>query len=250
MDPPPGRHGLGPVRRFRAGSLRYRWRQSAPVVGATWRACVETLLVAVVAVIVGLLVAGWGTRFFYLLLPLWGFLTGLALGADLVATAAGSGVFGSLASWLVGAALGIVLAAVAGLWFRGAVLVLGVGLGVSVASGLVASVGIDGGPVTLFAGVALGVAVGVALALGEAPLRLVAAITSYGGAIWLTTGLLLLAGRVHVADLHAVGAAGALRGDVPAIAIAFVLGTVAFGYQNLDLRARRIEAVRRDGYRF
>ena len=45
------------------------------------------------------------------------------------------------------------------------------------------------------------------------------------------------------------GAAGAMRGDVPALLIAFLLGTVAFGFQSLDLRSRRIETLRRDGYR-
>jgi hypothetical protein len=210
---------------------------------------VETLLVAGAAIIVGLAVAGFGTRLFYLLLPLWGFLTGLVLGADLVASIAGEGIFASIGGWLAGAALGILLAALAGLWFYGAVVVLGIGLGVTVASGLLAAVGIDGGLLTLLVGAAAGVAVGIGVILADGPSILVAAITGYAGATWATAGVMLLIGRLHVADLHGVGAAGAMRGDVPAVAIAFVLGTVAFGYQSLDLRARRIDALRRDGYR-
>jgi hypothetical protein len=209
----------------------------------------DTLLVAAVAIIVGLVVAGFGTRMFYILLPLWGFLTGFIVGADLVASIAGEGIFASLGGWLAGAGLGLLFAALAGLWFYGAVLVLGAGLGVTVASGLLAAFGIDGGLLTLLAGVAAGVAVGVVVILTDAPSVLVAAITGYAGATWVVVGVMLLIGRIKVADLHGVGAGGALRGDVPALAIAFALGTLAFGYQVLDLRSRRIDELRRDGYR-
>ena len=209
----------------------------------------DTLLVAAVAIIVGLVVAGFGARMFYVLLPLWGFLTGFIVGADMVASIAGEGIFASLGGWLAGAALGLVFAALAGLWFYGAVLILGAGLGATVASGLLAAIGIDGGLMTLLAGVAAGVAVGVIVILTDAPSVLVAAITGYAGATWVMVGVLLLIGRIKVADLHGVGAAGAMRGDVPALAIAFALGTLAFGYQALDLRSRRIDGLRRDGYR-
>ena len=209
-----------------------------------------TLVVAVVAIVVGFAVAGFGVRLFAVLAPLWGFLAGLVLGADLVASAAGAGLFSTLAGWLAGAALGIVLAAVAGLWFTGAVLVLGVGLGAAVGSGLAAATGVEGDLLTVLVGVVAGAAVGVAIILADLPSALVAAVTGYGGAMWATTGVLLLLGRLHLADLYGVGPAGAIRGDVPAIAAAFALGTLAFGYQARDLRARRIQTLGRAGYRF
>ena len=210
----------------------------------------ETLLVATVAILVGLVMAAFGTRLFYILLPLWGFLTGFMLGADLVASIAGEGLFATLGGWLAGAALGLVLAALSGLWFYGAVLVLGAGLGAAVASGVLASLGFDGGLVTLIVGLAAGIVVGVAVIVTDAPALMVAAITGYGGAIWALVGALLLVGRIQLADLHGVGAAGALRGDVPALLVAFLVGTLAFVYQLRDLRSRRMVALRRDGYRF
>ena len=209
-----------------------------------------TLVVAVVAIVVGFAVAGFGVRLFAVLAPLWGFLAGLVLGADLVASAAGAGLFSTLAGWLAGAALGIVLAAVAGLWFTGAVLVLGVGLGAAVGSGLVAATGVEGDLLAIVLGVVAGAAVGVAIILADLPSALVAAVTGYGGAMWAATGVLLLLGRLQLADLYGVGPAGAIRGDVPAIAAAFALGTLAFGYQARDLRARRIQTLGRAGYRF
>ena len=156
----------------------------------------------------------------------------------------------TLAGWMAGAVMGLVFAAVAGLSFHGAVMVLGTGLGATVASGLLAATGIEGGLFTLLIGVAAGVAIGVVVILTDAPSRLVAAVTGYVGATWLTIGFLLLVGRVHVADLHGVGAAGAMRGDGLALGLAFGLGTLAFAYQWRDLAARRIVVLRRDGYRF
>lgn len=210
----------------------------------------ETVLVAAVAITVGLVVGAVGTRMFYLVLPLWGFLIGLVLGADLMASIAGDGLFATLGGWLAGAGLGLMLAALAGLWFYGAVLVLGIGLGATVASGLLAAVGVEGGLLTLAVGAAAGVGVALVVIVTDGPSVLVAAITAYAGATWVTIGGMLLMGQVQIADLHGVGAAGAMRGDVPALALAFALGTLAFGYQALDLRARGIEALRRDGYRF
>jgi hypothetical protein len=130
------------------------------------------------------------------------------------------------------------------------VLVLGVGLGAAVGSGLLAVAGIEGGVVTLVLGVAVGVAVAVAIVLTDLRSLVVAAVTGYAGAMWVTTGLLLLLGRVPLTDLHGVGPAGAMRGDVPAIAVAFALGTLAFGFQARDLRARRIDTLERAGDRF
>ena len=209
-----------------------------------------TLLVAVVAIVVGFAVAGFGVRLFAVLAPLWGFLAGLVLGADLVASEAGVGLFATLAGWLAGAALGVALSVVSAVWLTGAVLVLGVGLGAAVGSGLVAAAGVEGDLLPLVVGVVAGVAVGVAIILADLPASLVAAVTGYGGAMWATTGVLLLLGRLQLADLSGVGPAGAMRGDVPAIAVAFALGTLAFGYQARDLRARRIQTVGRAGYRF
>lgn len=210
----------------------------------------DTLFVAAVAVAVGLVVAVFGTRLFYVLLPLWGFLTGFVLGADLVATVAGEGLLATFTGWLVGGVLAIVLAATAALWFYGAVFVLGVGFGLAVVSGLAAAVGLEPGLLTLLAGVAAGGAVGVAVIVADGPTLLISALTGYTGALWATAGVMLLLGRVHVADLHGEGPAGALRGDALAVVIAFALGTAAFVYQARDLRARRIAVLRRDGYRF
>lgn len=210
----------------------------------------ETLLVALAAIVAGVVVGAFGTRRFYLLMPLWGFVTGLVLGADLAASIVGDELFATPGGWLSGVALGLLLAALVRVWFFGAVLVLGVGLGASVASGLLAALGLDPGRATLAAGVVAGALMGLVVIAAHAPSRLVAAITAYTGATWATAGVMLLIGRVDLADLHGVGMAGAMRGDVPALTIAFVVGTLAFGFQALDLRAHDVEALQGDAYRF
>lgn len=210
----------------------------------------ETLLVAVVAIAVGGAAAAFGARLFAVLLPVWGFLTGLLLGADILAVADSTSPFATLDGWIAGAGLGIVLAAVAALWFSGAVLILGIGLGTAVGGGLAAIAGADVGGASLGLGVTAGALVGMAIRLTETPSQLVAAITAYGGAMWAVAGGLLLIGRIHVADLHGVGPAGAIRGDIPAVALVFLVGTAAFALQARDLRRRRIATLDRDRFRF
>ena len=120
----------------------------------------------------------------------------------------------------------------------------------AVGSGLLATTGIEGGLPTLLMGAPTGGAVGVTIILTDLRSLVAAAVSGYGGAVWFTTGTLLLLGRVALADLHGVGPAGAMRGDVPSIATAFVLGTLAFGYQARDLWARRIDTLERARHRF
>jgi hypothetical protein len=210
---------------------------------------VETVPVAVAAILVGMVVGVFGARSSRVLLPCWGLLTGFVLGADLAALNAGVGLLTTAGGWLAGVGVGVLLAALAWLWFHGAVLVLGIGLGSSVLSGLIAALGVDSGLLTLLAGVAVGAAVAVLLVLTGTPSLPIAAISGYAGATWVTVGGALLAGHLTLADLHGVGPAGAMRGDVSALAIAFVLGTLAFGFQALDLGAHEMTTLRRDGYR-
>lgn len=210
----------------------------------------ETLLVAVVAIAVGGAAAAFGARLFPVLLPVWGFLSGLLLGADILAVTDATSPFASLEGWLAGAGLGIVLAAVAALWFSGAVLILGIGLGTAVGCGLAAVAGADVGAASLGVGVVAGALVGLGIRLADTPSQLVAAITAYGGAMWAVAGVLLVLGRIDVADLHGVGPAGAMRGDIPAVALAFLVGTAAYALQARDLRRRRVDTLDRERFRF
>ena len=210
----------------------------------------ETIIVALVALIGGALIAGFGTRLFFALLPLWGFLVGFALGADVMASIGGGGFLTTIAGWAAGLVVGVVFAVLAGLTFYAAVLILGIGLGANLGSGILVAIGLDPGLLTLLGGAAAGAAVGILVLLLDVPTLLVAAFTGYGGAGWMIAGVWLLFGRIHLADLHGGGAIGALRTEPLAMVLVLAIGTLAFVVQALDLRRLKIDAVSRAGYRY
>ena len=80
-------------------------------------------------IVLGGAVAMYGTRLFYLLLPVWGFLVGFVLGAELFAAIFGEGFLATVAGWGVGLVTGIVFAVVAGLWYWAAIVILAGGVG-------------------------------------------------------------------------------------------------------------------------
>ena len=78
---------------------------------------VDRLLLGLFAIAVGALIAGYGARGFFLLLPLFGFVVGYLVGAQVVANLFGDGVFATLTSWVAGLVVALVFALLAGLWW-------------------------------------------------------------------------------------------------------------------------------------
>jgi hypothetical protein len=193
----------------------------------------EAVILGVMGLLAGALVTGYGARVFYVLLPLWGFVTGVMLGAEAVSALVGDGFLATTASWAAGLVLGIVLAVTAILWLWAAVLVLAFGVGSAIGSGLLLAIGLDPGILPFAAGIAVGAALVVlALAL-DAPLLLVATLSALGGAALVITAALLILGRFELADL-AGGPVGALRGQPLLVAGWLALAALGLLHQLLD----------------
>jgi hypothetical protein len=199
----------------------------------------ESIVIGLVGIIVGTLVAGFGARVFFLLLPLWAFVAGFVIGGDVVASVLGDRFLATAAGWIAGLGLGVVLAVLAGLWFWAAVLVLAASVGWTLGAGIAAALGFEPGLVTLAAGVAGVVLLGGLAIAVNAPTLLVAVLTSFGGAAWAVAGALVMLGRIGLADLES-GAVAALYGYPLAIGAWLVLAIVALGSQLLDARDRSV----------
>jgi hypothetical protein len=204
----------------------------------------DALVLGLAGIIVGTLVAGFGARAFYVLLPLWAAVSGFLLGAEVVTELFGGGLLAMLLGWLVGAAVALAFALMAGLFWYAAVVILAWSVGYGVATGLLSLIGIEPGLVTALAGMAAGVAVSVLAILVDAPNVLVALLTAFGGAALGVAGTWLLLGQITLADLDGRGPLGALRGDPIAIVLWLVLGTAALVHQVLDLRSGTANPVR------
>ena len=199
----------------------------------------EQIFLGLVAIVIGALVAVYGVRLFFVLLPLWGFLTGFALAAQGLQALFGDGFLATGLSWAAGLGFGLLLGVLAGVFYWAGVVILAAGVGAMIGSGLMVAIGFEPGILTF--GVGLAAAVGLALLaiLLDAPTLLVAILTSFGGAAWAVAGAYVLLGIVPREDVSN-GALAALRGEPVALVVALAVGAVALGYQMLEARTRNV----------
>jgi hypothetical protein len=194
------------------------------------------LILAVAGITLGTLIAGFGTRGFYVLLPLWAAVTGFIAGAEIVAHLLGEGLFATALGWLGGAALGLLLAVIAGAWYAVAVVVLAGAVGYGLGAGAMAALGVEPGLLMVGVGVAASILLAVVAIAVDAPTLLVAALTAWGGAAIGVASALILVGRIEPSALDEVGPVGALRPFPVAWLVWLGLGAMAFGYQWLENR--------------
>lgn len=202
-------------------------------------------ILGVTGIALGTAVAAYGTRGFYLLIPVWGAIAGFLAGTELVSQLFGDVLFGTLLGVLAGVGLGIVFAVVATLVYTIAVVILAVSVGYGIGSGLLVALGVAPGLVTAVGGAVAGAALGIIAVVADAPRVLIAALTAWGGvAVALAAGLVLV-GVLEPAAMRGVGPVGALRGD-PFLMVAWLLGGgLAFAFQWLE--TARLADERMDG---
>lgn len=206
----------------------------------------QALILGLVAIIVGALVSAYGARGFFLLLPLWGFVAGFLVGAQLVAGLLGEGLLATVAGWALGFVVGAAFALLASLWWWASIMILSGSVGYLVGSGLLVAVGLEPGLLTVAAGLALGAVFAVGAIALDVPTLLVAGLTAMGGAAYVIGGAYLALGQLTVEQLRE-GPLGALEGRPLALLGWLALAVVAFGYQWLDMRRARFVAFSRAG---
>ena len=199
----------------------------------------DGVILGVVGLLVGGLVALYGVRVFYLLLPLWGFVAGFLIGADAVTELVGDGFLATATGWAAGLVLGVVLAVTATLWFWAAILVLAFGVGFEVGSGILVAIGLAPGLLTFAAGVILGAVLVVLSIAVRAPVLLIAVLTALGGAALVIDGGLMILGLLHPSDRRG-GAIAPLRGD-PLLVLAWLaIAALALVHQLVETADGRI----------
>jgi hypothetical protein len=105
-----------------------------------------TLMCAgVIGSLFGLLMAFAGYRLFLLLLPVWGFFFGLALGADTMQALFGVGFLATVTSWVVGFVVGAVFAVLSYLFYLFAVAVIAGSLGYVITAAVLYGIGMSAG---------------------------------------------------------------------------------------------------------
>lgn len=111
-----------------------------------------------IGILFGTLVAFAGYRLFLLLLPVWGFFFGLALGAQSLQVLFGDGFLATVTSWVVGFVVGLLFALLSYIFYAFAVAIIAGSLGYALAVGILTWIGLDMGVIVWLIGVVTAIA--------------------------------------------------------------------------------------------
>jgi hypothetical protein len=169
----------------------------------------QTLVVALVAILLGLAFTLAGYKFFRVLIPLWGFFTGWMWGASVITTLLGQGFLSTVTGWAVGLASGLILAALAYFFYYVAVVLLGASVGYALGAGLMAGLGFDSTFLLALVGILTGVLLAILVIVLGLPKVLLVVLAALGGAAALLAGTMLLLGIIPLNSLN-MGTLGAV----------------------------------------
>jgi hypothetical protein len=154
------------------------------------------LLVAILAVVIGLAFAFGGWRFFLLLLPLWGFVIGFSLGTEAMRSLFGDGTFATVTSWIVGFVIAVVFAILSYLYYYAAIAILAGTVGYALGASAWGLIGSEQGVIAFVIGLVVGVVFAIAVLALNVPKYLVIVLTGLGGAAAVIAGWFILIGKV------------------------------------------------------
>ena len=154
------------------------------------------LLMAILAVVIGLAFAFGGWRFFLLLLPLWGFVVGFSLATEGMRALTGDGTFATVTGWVVGLVVALVFAGLAYLFYYAAIAIFAGTVGYTIGAAAWGIIGNEQGVIAFVIGLVVGVVFAIGVLALNVPRYLVIVLTGLGGAAAIVAGWFLLIGKV------------------------------------------------------
>lgn len=163
----------------------------------------EIICGTMIALLFATFVCFAGYRFFLVLLPIWGFFFGFALGVQSIQALIGDGSFATVTSWAVGFVVALLFAVLAYLFYIIAVAIIAGSLGYGLTVAILGAIGLQFGFLTWL------IAIVVAVAFAFVTLRynlakyVIIIVTALGGASLAIGTLLLGPGQVDIATIFA-----------------------------------------------
>jgi Domain of unknown function (DUF4203) len=154
------------------------------------------LLMAILAVVIGLAFCFGGWRFFLLLLPIWGFVVGFGLGTEAMRALFGDGTFATVTSWIVGFVIAVAFAILSYLYYYAAIAILAGLVGYAIGAAAWGIIGNEQGVIAFVIGLVVGVVFAIGVLALNVPRYLVIVLTGLGGAATVIAGWFLLIGKV------------------------------------------------------
>lgn len=165
----------------------------------------NTILIALFALVLGALFLLWGYRVFLVMLPIWGFFAGFWLGAQTTSLLFGAGFLATTTGWVVGFFIGLLFALLSYLFYLFGVALVAASVGAALVTGFLSLFGLETGLLVFLAALVGAVVVAGLTLVFNLQKYVIIILTAVGGANSLVLSVLLLFGRVTPDDLTAAG---------------------------------------------
>jgi hypothetical protein len=168
-----------------------------------------TLIMAIIALVIGAAFCFGGFRFFLVLLPLWGFVVGFGVGVDVVTALFGDGAFATATSWAVGFVVAVVFAIASYLYYYLAIALMAGMAGYALGAAAWGLIGNEYGVIAFVIGIVVGAILAIVVLALNVPKYLVIVISGMAGAATILAGWFILIGTIPTESIHwtEVGAA-------------------------------------------
>jgi hypothetical protein len=192
----------------------------------------NTLCIVIFAVAVGLALCFNGYRWFFILLPIWGFIAGFGFGAQTMAAIFGTGFLADILGWGVGFFVGLIFAVLSYLFWTIGVAIMGGSLGWWLTTGLFYALGLGQGFIVSCIALIVGIMFALFFLRSGVQKAVIIGLTATLGAAALTIAAMLVFGVISVDQLGGQGPISqVLQQNWWWIAIFAVLAVLGFAAQ-------------------
>jgi len=172
----------------------------------------QIVLASLLIIVMGLGLCLAGYRFFTILLPIWAFFAGLQFGATIFTNLFGQGFLSTVIGWVIALLVGIAAAALAYLFYAGAVILLAALVGYELGVGIMTWIGFKPGFIPFLVGFVFALGIGALAVFLRFPKLLIIILTAFAGAGAILAGFFLALGRISLDSLR-FGEVGAILRD-------------------------------------
>jgi hypothetical protein len=201
-----------------------------------------TIVFALFALGVGISLLLIGYRLARFVIPLWGFLAGVALGGNVMTSMNDTPVLGTAVGIIVGMTMGLVFGLLAYLFYNVAIVVLMGGVGYWLGSSFVMLFGLDPGFLSVIIGLAVSILAAFAAIMFNAPKYVLIIGTSVAGALSTVGGLLVLFNQMSLEGFSYSAVAQSIENSLLWVLFAFSLFVLGVAFQAVTTMRYRFEA--------
>lgn len=159
------------------------------------------IIVGLLAIAAGLAFCFRGYLLMRLMIPIWGFFVGFAMGAGLISSATDRAFLGTVLAWIVGVVLGLLFAFIAYTYYAVAIVLAMASVGYLLGAALMVALDVEWNWLIVTVGIVVGLLLAVAAIVSDLPTTVLTVLTALGGATAIVGGIMLLANRVDAEDL-------------------------------------------------